>query len=136
MRKIRKKEGSAVYQILRALGISTLIGASLCAVLLLLMAWVITSSGFLPVSFVTILILAILALSSFVAGISSAKLTGKRGLWMGGATGAFLFVILLLSALLFSSDINMADWGTRFPVVFFAGALGGYIGITKFGNGR
>lgn len=128
MKKNGRTDERIVSNIIKSLLLSLLAGTLFCAVLLVAFSWMIVSSHTLPFSFVSVIILIILVLSSVLCGFCAAKGVGKRGLFMGIASGFLFFLLLLLASCIFSVNCSFSDWLFRLPVILLAASLGGYIG--------
>ena len=121
----KESSGSAPW---KPVVVGVVVGVLAMLAFLLLFAVVLTMKDFsdsalMPMSTVTC------GLAAFLAGFSASKANGKQGMLTGLATGAALFVLLLLIGL-FVSGVAFTYWtGIKFAVLLIAAALGGVTGV-------
>lgn len=70
----------------------------------------------------------IVTIGGFITGFLAAKISGKRGLLVGGCA-ALMVAILLLAAGCMFSGVPQGTAYTRTAVITAAGMLGGYLGV-------
>jgi putative membrane protein, TIGR04086 family/integral membrane protein, TIGR04097 family len=131
MKGTRHLKDNPVFGAVRAIVIGSVAGAAFCAALLGIFALAFVTSGHIPQGFITPLVIGISALSSFIAGMVSAKISRRRGLAFGALSGLLLFILFLISGLIATHEAVSAASATRMLVMLVSGALGGLLGVSK-----
>lgn len=120
-----------VFGALRSIVIGCVAGAAFCAALLGLCSLAFVSAGNIPQDFISPLVIGLSVLSAFLAGFITAKISKKRGLIYGMLSGLLLFVLFLLAGLAASREPVSAEAGIRMLVMALAGAIGGFLGVSR-----
>ena len=94
--KVTSKAGAPALQFLRPAGIGVFAGCLVVAILLYLVAALITWRRSIPEELLNGLTTAILCIGSLTGGGTAAAVSGARGLVYGAVTGAALALIVLL----------------------------------------
>lgn len=125
MKKTGRSEEKLWLKIVRSMSVAAGIGMILCAGLMALCSWAIVSLHRIPTALIPGLILAVIAVSSLLSGFLSAKMVGKRGLFIGAGSGAILCFVFWIAVLCFNGSLQGSL--AKIPVFLLAGALGGYL---------
>jgi putative membrane protein (TIGR04086 family) len=120
-----------IFGAVRSIVIGSVAGAALCAALLGAFALAFVSAGHIPQGLISPLVIGISALSAFMAGLITAKISRKRGLAYGALSGLLLFVLFLVSGLIASHEAVSAASGMRLLVMVLSGAIGGLLAVSK-----
>jgi len=128
-KSIRQKP---VLDSIRAIVIGSVAGALICAVFLGVSALVFVSAESIPRGFLSPLVIAVSVLSAFAAGYIAARISKKRGMLFGAASGILLFALFLFSGLAVSNKaVEPAQSGIRLLVMVLSGAIGGVLAVSK-----
>lgn len=124
--------GRPALKALRAIVIGSVAGAILCAAFLGVFSLAFVSAENIPQGLLSPLIIAVSIISAFLAGLSAAKISGKRGLLFGAAAGLLLFTLFLFSGLIVSTKATSdpAVSGIRLLTMVLAGSIGGIIAVS------
>lgn len=125
--KKSREQTSVVSRVVRSLVIGAAVGILFGVLLLLAAAAVMTSVG--TTTAVTPVALAVIALAALVGGFAAARLLGERGLLIGAACGALLFVVTMLGGLGIESTAGGAVAFLKPIIAVGFGALGGTAGV-------
>ena len=131
MKNTKQMIENPVFGALRSIVIGSVAGAALCAALLGLCALGFVSSGHIPQSLISPIVIALSAISSFMAGFVAAKISRKRGLAYGALAGLLLFLLFLLSGIIAYHEAVSAGVILRMLVMVLSGALGGLVAVNK-----
>jgi putative membrane protein (TIGR04086 family) len=116
----------------RAIVIGSVTGALLCAIFLGISSLAFVSAESIPQGLLSPLVIAVSVLSSFGAGYTAAKISGKRGLLFGASAGMLLFALFLFSGLVISNKTTEpAQAGTRLLAMVLSGSIGGFLSVNK-----
>ncbi|MEG1931607.1 MAG: TIGR04086 family membrane protein [Pygmaiobacter sp.] len=69
-------------------------------------------------------------LAAAIGGFIVSSLTGEHGMLQGALLGGLLFVLLVITALLYGMRDFSALFVLRMVLVLITGAMGGYVGIS------
>ncbi|QAT49698.1 TIGR04086 family membrane protein [Caproiciproducens sp. NJN-50] len=128
-KSIRQKP---VLDAIRAIVIGSVAGALICAVFLGVSALVFVSAESIPQGLLSPLVIAVSVLSAFAAGYIAARISKKRGLLFGAASGMLLFALFLFSGLAVSNKaVEPAQCGIRLLVMVLSGAIGGVLAVSR-----
>ena len=122
---------STVVRAIRHIGIGVIVGGSICAVLLLIFAFLFLKMQRVPVVALSPVSIGISALGSFLAGLVTGKLSRQRGLLYGAISGLVLFALFLVSNL---SVMGLPlSWValTRMGIMTLSGAIGGLLAVNR-----
>ncbi|WP_050698126.1 TIGR04086 family membrane protein [Anaeromassilibacillus senegalensis] len=131
MKTTRSSKNNAVLGALRSIVIGSVVGAVLCAVLLAACAFGFVQAKHIPQFAIDPIIIAVSALSSFVAGYIAARMSKKNGLVLGALSGLFLFLLFLLAGVIALHEAFILSTLTRLAVMVLGGAIGGLIAVSK-----
>lgn len=131
MKRNGRSEDAFLVKIVRSLLFSAGIGIIFCAGFMAIASWAIVSLHHIPIAAIPVIILLIIALSSFLSGFLAAKMVGKRGLFIGLGSGALLCLIFLISVFCVNGYDNLGGVLTKIPVFLLASTLGGYVSSLK-----
>lgn len=121
-----------VIDAIRAIVIGTVAGALICAVILGVSALVFVSAENIPQGLLSPLVIAVSVVSAFAAGYIAARISKKRGLLFGAASGMLLFALFLFSGLAVSNKAaEPVQSGIRLLVMILSGAIGGVFAVSK-----
>ena len=115
--------------ILRPLLIGLCVGVVSCTLLLLAAAYIIKTAD-MPPSVATPIAITAAAISALLGGWTTAHCAGCRGLLLGGACGALLFLIILLGGL-FRGGIEGGYAAIKLAALVLGGAGGGILGVNR-----
>ncbi len=123
------QSGTALY--IKAIIFGTLAGSMSLAVLLALgcVGLLITSS--IPHDYLSIIAIALCAVSSFISGYISARITKEKGFFIGIISGIIMFVIVLLSGLIWGDGSFTFLTPLKLVLLMLFGALGGIKAVNK-----
>lgn len=128
-KSIRQKP---VLDSIRAIVIGSVAGALICAVFLGISALVFVSAENIPQGVLSPLVIAVSVLSAFAAGYIAARISKKRGMLFGAASGILLFALFLFSGLAVSNKaVEPAQSGMRLLVMILSGAIGGVLAVSR-----
>ncbi len=128
-KKRQIKDGTGVYEYLRAVLFSVLVASASAGAIIALSA-LIMSYMTIPGVILSGLVIIILLLAGFISGYLAAKKIRKNGLQIGIICGASISVLLfLLSGVLF--DCFGWQWISKMLVVTAAAAIGGVLGVNS-----
>lgn len=117
---------------IRAIVIGSVVGALFCAVLLGALALAFVSAESIPQGLLAPLVIAVSVLSSFAAGYVAARISKKRGMLFGAASGLLLFALFLFAGLAVSNKATEpAQAGIRLLVMILSGSIGGILSVSK-----
>ncbi len=131
MKSSRHLNENPVFGAVRSIIIGSVAGAALCAALLGAFSLAFVSSGYIPQSMISPLVIVISAVSAFVSGFVAAKISQKRGLAFGVLAGLFLFVLFIFSGMLASKETVSAACLFRMLVMALSGGVGGFLAVNK-----
>jgi putative membrane protein (TIGR04086 family) len=114
---------------IRAVVIGSVVGALVCALLLACLAFAFVSAESIPHNFLSAFILAVIIISSFVAGIVTVKITKQRGLLCGSAAGLLLFLIFFIAGVAASQGHTSAEVFMRLIMMLLSGGIGGLLAV-------
>ena len=121
-----KSANSIVKSVLIGTGIGILVW-----MLLLVVASAVISGLECPENFVTVTAFVLIALSSFVAGIISVKLSRLKNIFPGVISGALMLLLVWAFSLALSQSTGVVSLPLKMIIVFnfiFFAVLGGIIG--------
>ena len=127
---MRKTEAPRLKRYLRPLALGVLLGATVCMILLALMALAM-SLGDIPQGMVSMLASVAFWVGGFAGGFFCACFSKERGLVLGFCCGAVLSVVCLLASLAVEGPGFGAAAAARFVAMLFACALGGVLGVNR-----
>lgn len=130
MKMTRSNKNSTVIAAVRAVVVGSVGGAILCAALLAAFAFGFVKAGYIPQFAINPIIIAVSALSAFVAGFFAAKVSKKNGLLFGAMAGLLLFALFLLAGVAVFQGAPVLTTLTRFAVMVLAGAIGGLLAVS------
>lgn len=124
--KVTETEG--MKRMLRPAAVGVVCGAVICAVILALMA-VVVSVRTVPQSVLDPVAVFALSVGAFASGFCCARIVRKNGLWCGMFTGLIFAVVALLCGLAVPGN----GWGlgvlTKLAIMLFSSMLGGVLGV-------
>lgn len=115
--------------ILQPLLIGLCVGVVSCTLLLLAAAYMIRTADMAP-GVATPIAITAAAISALLGGWATARCAGRRGLLLGGACGALLFLIILLVGL-FRGGVEGGYAAIKLAALVFGGAGGGILGVHR-----
>ncbi len=122
--------GSLTQQWLRPLLIGSAVGIVCCTVLLLVMAAAVSSVDIPRAATVPLAVVAA-ALGAFAAGLTAALVAGRHGLAVGAASGALLFVVILIAGFIRYAGVDGGYALLKAAVLIVMGGLGGVLGVNR-----
>lgn len=69
--------------------------------------------------------------SAFLAGFLASRILKSRGIIVGALSALFLFIIVLLTGTILSSDSINLDTLMRFAAMLLSGSFGGILGVNR-----
>ncbi len=126
--KHRQEEATFVSKWVRPVIIGTIIGALVCLVILFLFAALMAAQD-IPKMAVTPMAVVAAALGAFVAGFSSARVAGVRGLLYGVLCGIVLYVLILLAGFGLLQDVRGWFALIKLLICMICAGIGGVIGV-------
>lgn len=123
-----RKEESALSKWLRPVLIGTVAGV-LCCLAVLLMFALLMAARDVPQSAVTPMAVTAAAVGAFFGGFISARAAGSRGLAYGAATGALIFLLIVIAGFSFLQDIRGWYAVIKLLVIVISASLGGVYGV-------
>lgn len=115
--------------ILRPLLIGLCVGVVSCTLLLLAAAYLLKSVD-MPLGVATPIAITAASVSALLGGWATARCSGSRGLLMGSACGALLFLIVLLWGLC-RGGVDGGQTAIKLAALTAAGAIGGVLGVNR-----
>ncbi len=115
-------------RLLRSLIIGTILGTIVCLVMLLVMAAIITAQD-IPTTAVKPMAVVAVALGSLSSGFFAAKIGRKNGLFLGGACGFLLYILILLTDTVWFQCFQGSRWFVNLIILMACGCLGGVLGV-------
>lgn len=85
----------------------------------------------LPLGAMPPMAVAAMGLGSFVGGIAAGLSTKERGLLMGAACGALLYLILLIAGLARTGHVALGYAAVKWAVMTVCSAAGGVLGVNR-----
>jgi putative membrane protein (TIGR04086 family) len=131
MKSSRHLNENPVFGVVRSIIIGSVAGAALCAALLGVFALAFVSSGYIPQGLISPLVIGISAISAFVSGFVTAKISKRRGLAFGVLAGLFLFAMFVFSGMIAFKEAISASCLLRMLVMALSGAIGGFLAVNK-----
>lgn len=116
---------------LRSILLGILLGLTCTVVFLVLISFLIFSSGKFSVDLLPILSLALVSISSFLSGYITGKITGQKGIVHGLLCGLGIFFIIFIGGIIISNSIITHFLLWKALAIFLSGCLGGIIGVNK-----
>ena len=110
-------------------------GCVLCALLLLLVSFILVKSGTLPINALGIIAVVIAGISSFLGAYLAIKVSKSNGLVIGATTGLIMFIITMFASAA-SGASDSVETVTRAVVMILSGCIGGIIAVNKAPNHR
>ena len=123
-----RRDVSVPAKIFRSLGIGTGVGMIVCFLILLVTAAVMTT-GVIPPTAVTPVAMAVAAVSAFVGGWVTARISRERGLLYGAASGLVLCLLIVLVGIVVLQEVRGSLLLIKFALTIGFGALGGVFGV-------
>lgn len=121
---------SIARQWLRPLLIGTAVGVVCCTLLLLVMAAVVSSVD-IPRAATVPLAVTAAAVGAFLAGLAAALAAGRHGMAVGAASGALLFLVILLAGFIRYAGVDGGYALLKAAVLIVMGGLGGVLGVNR-----
>lgn len=118
-----------VLILVRAIVIGAVAGALICAFMLAICAFAFVSAENIPNDFLPAFIIAVTIISSFFAGLISAKIMKQRGLLCGSAAALLLFLLFLISGLVMSQGGAGGEIFMRLLLMVLSGGIGGLVAV-------
>lgn len=126
--KTRKEEMPIVGKFVRPIAWGLLFGTLVCALLLLVIAAIMTAQD-VPQGLVTPLAMVAAAGGSFFGGLISARIAKENGLLIGALCGLLLYVLIAFTGALFFRDAQGQYTLIKLLILTACGAVGGVIGV-------
>lgn len=121
-----------VPRFVRAVLIGAVCGAVLCTVLLLLCSLVFVKLGNMPEGATAPCAIVLSCAAALTAGFVAAKITHSKGLLVGLAASAVLFIVILAVGLGSMSDTpSLFSVLLRLGLMLAGGAVGGIFGVNR-----
>ena len=117
-------------RLLRPLLVGLCVGVISCTLLLLLMALLVGTVD-VPRRVVLPLAIAAGAVAAFLAGLVTARLSGKNGLLLGMACGLLLFLLILVAGFVRYTGVDAGLSLLKVAILTVAGGIGGVLGVNK-----
>lgn len=117
--------------VLKAILFGVSIGATICAGFLFVFAFLFVILKSVPQFLVQAITMFCAAIGAFVSGYITIKIYGSKGIAYGALSGFLLFVLITLIAFIVTRDKFTYITLTRFLIMIFLGAVGGYLGLNK-----
>ena len=114
--------------LVKAVGISVLLGAACIAVLLLLFSIVMVTND-VPAFAIDICTSVSLGLGTLLAGYLAARILRSNGIVVGAVTAAVLFAVLFFISLIFVYRAITIVMLTKFAICLICGIIGGILGV-------
>ena len=121
---------SPLSPLLKPILIGLSVGAVAATGFLLLSALLVYKLA-LPLGMVTPMAVTAMGLGSFFGGIAAGLSTRERGLLVGAACGALLFLILLIAGLARTGDAALGYAALKGAVMTACSAAGGVLGVNR-----
>ncbi|MBQ2676647.1 MAG: TIGR04086 family membrane protein [Clostridia bacterium] len=125
---IDTKNSSGILSVFKPILWGVLAGAVVTVIFMFLFAAVLTFSD-MSDSAAAVMSMISLAVGSLAAGFVASKLFGKNGLFVGVATGAVLFIIVMIVSMLLSSTGFTIQSVIKLVLTLISGAVGGVAGV-------
>lgn len=116
---------------LRPILLGILVGVICTGVFLVLISFLIFSSGKFSENLLPILSLALVSISSFLSGYITGKITGQKGIVYGLLCGLGIFFMTFLGGIIISNSAITSFLLWKALAIFLSGCLGGIIGVNK-----
>ncbi len=117
--------------LVKAVLFGSLISLVFTIILLCILTVVELTSGLMSSEIVNIAAMAMLAAGTFFGGLIAARITKEGGMITGLITGAAVFFLVTIAALIHSSESISIITLIRFICEIITGAAGGIIGVNK-----
>lgn len=121
--------GPALY--IKALILGTAVGCTVMALLMCMVSAVLLVSGKLPHNSVKWIMIVLSAVTAFISGYITSRVTKANGLVWGALSGVIFFIIILLAGLIDGDGNFTFITIIKFFVFVLFGALGGIKGVNK-----
>jgi len=128
MKDIRRDADSNISIFFRPLLKGGLLGLAVILILFVLLA-LILASGIIPLSACPAIACIAIAIGAFLAGLSTAKSTGKNGLIIGALCGFVLFLIFTIIGMAAFASTPGVSTIIRLIIFVTASAIGGIVGV-------
>lgn len=122
--------GSFTQQWLRPLLIGVAVGIVCCMLLLLAMAAVVKAVD-VPRAATLPMAVAAAAIAAFAAGLTAALIARRHGLIIGAASGALLFLVILIAGFIRYTGVDGGYALLKAAVLIVMGGLGGVLGVNR-----
>ncbi|MER2080424.1 MAG: TIGR04086 family membrane protein [Ruminococcus sp.] len=118
-------------KLIKSVLIGSLCGMLACVILMCVMAAVMLTAGLLPAGITDYAMAAIASAGALTGGFVATKLNKGAGLIVGALTGAAMFLLITLAALLKSSAPVTVLTAIRAAGMLAGGAIGGILGLRE-----
>lgn len=126
-----KNNSKSLRYIVKPLIWGVFLGASLCALLPILSALLITKSGNIPYSFMIPMMLVFAGLGAFAGGYISAFISKESGMLYGAMCGFILFSMIFTGGIIIAHESVTMITAIRALTMVLCGSIGGIIGVNK-----
>ena len=126
-----KNSSNSHSSIMKPLIWGVFLGASVCAVLPVLSAFLITKSGNVPHSFMMLMMLAFASFGAFAGGYISALISRESGMLYGAMCGFILFAMIFMGGIIIAHESVTMITLIRALSMVLCGSIGGIMGVNK-----
>lgn len=123
------QSGTALY--IKAIIFGVIAGAITLAILLCLGSMGLLITGSIPHDYMSIISIILCGVSSFMSGYVSARVTKEKGLIIGSVSGIIMFIIVLLTGLIWRDGNFTYLTLVKLALFTLFGALGGVKAVNK-----
>lgn len=119
----------AIY--IRGLLTGAVTGCLTIVLLLILSSFILTQTGNLPTDYLSWILLVLDGIGALAGAYIAVRIIKAGGLIWGGATGAIIFLMILIAGLMSSTDTLGIYTVIKLAVLVLAGAVGGILAVNK-----
>ena len=126
-----KSQQITIKAMARAVIFGGLFGGVILILMLLLSAFFVLKMKTLSQTAVFAAAIISSCVSAFLAGFLASRILKARGMAVGALSAMLLFILVLLTGTIFSSDGLNLDTLMRFTAMLLSGAFGGILGVNR-----